>query len=105
MGYNIAYNNSNWEALYKNLSKAQRRWRIVLGVLVKSGATIRAMAMLYKAVVQAVLLYRSEIWVVKYVMIKVMKRLHHHISWRITGNTAHKFREEGWECPPHGGDP
>ena len=77
----------------------------MLGVLVKSGATIRARAMLYKAVVQVVLMYSSEIWVVKYVMIKVLKRLHHHISWRITGNTAQKFREEGWECPLHGGDP
>ena len=58
LGRTVAFNNSDWAALYQNLRKAQRRWGMVLGVLVKTGATVWARAMFYKAVVQAVLLYR-----------------------------------------------
>ena len=49
---------------YQNLRKAQRRWGMVLGVLVKAAVTVQAREMFYKSVVQAVLLYRSDIWVI-----------------------------------------
>ena len=58
------YNNNDWAALYINLSKAQRRWGVLAKVLGKMESPIKARAMMYKATVQAVLLYDSEIWVV-----------------------------------------
>ena len=42
--HTIMFNNSNWEALYQNLRKAQSHWGVVLGVLVKSGATVKSRA-------------------------------------------------------------
>ena len=47
----IAYNNDDWEALYQNLGKARRRWGMVLRVLDKTGTSVRARKMIYKAVV------------------------------------------------------
>ena len=44
--------------LYKNLRKEQRRWVMVVKVVSKMGATIRAQWMLYEAAVQSLLLYR-----------------------------------------------
>ena len=41
--------------------------------------------MMYKAVVQAVLLYGSEIWVVTDVMMTVLDVFHHMIAIWITG--------------------
>ena len=60
----IAYNNSNWEAVYLNMRKAWRRWGMVVRVLEKTGATVRTRGAMYKAVVQSVLLYVSKSWVV-----------------------------------------
>ena len=55
-GCTIVFNNSDWEALYGYLRKAQRPWEVVAKVLMNMGATVRARVMTYKAVVQTVLL-------------------------------------------------
>ena len=68
-----------------------------IGVLVKSVETVRARVMFYKAVLQAVLLYGSDRWVITYSIIKVMERFYHHIYWRITGNMERRVGAEGWE--------
>ena len=95
-GYTKLYNNSDWMALYQNPRKAQRRCGMVLGVLVKAGATVRAKDMFYKVVLQAVLMYGSEIWVITEAMMKVMEGFHYSITQRISGNTEWKVGEEGW---------
>ena len=51
-------------------------------MLVKAEVTVRASVILYKSVVQAVLLYRSDRWVIVDVLKKVLEGLHHHISCR-----------------------
>ena len=55
----IVYNNTDWAAVYHNLWKAQQCRGKISKVLMKTGATVRARGMLYKAVVHMVLLYRS----------------------------------------------
>ena len=45
---------------------------MVAKVLGKTGVPTKACAMMYKLVVQAVLLYGSKIWVAMYVMITVL---------------------------------
>ena len=58
------------------------------GVLVKMGAMVRPRGVFYKLMVQAVLLYGSEIWDITDSMMKVLERFCHCIAWRIVGNTA-----------------
>ena len=87
-GRTIAFTNSNWPVVYQNLRKAQRRWGMIARVLVKTGATVRAHWMMYKAVAQSLILYSSEIWVVMEAMIKILEGFHHRTARGITGMTA-----------------
>ena len=64
LGRTISFNNSDWATLYQNIRNTKRRWGMMSGVLVKAGATVRARPIFYKAVVQAVLIYGSESWVI-----------------------------------------
>ena len=92
------YNNSYLEDFYINLRKAQRILWIVEKVMGKTWVPIKSWAVVYKAVVQAVLLYRSEIWVIIDMMMTVMEGFHHRISRRIAGTTAQRGKsgEREW---------
>ena len=57
-------------------------------VLMGTGVTVRARAMLYNAVVHTVFLYGSKRWMVTEEILKVMKGFHHWVARRITGKTA-----------------
>ena len=57
LGRTIAYNNSNWEAVYQNLWKARRLWGMLARLIEKTRATVQSMGVVYKALVQSVLLY------------------------------------------------
>ena len=46
---------------------------------------VQAQAMMHKAVVQTVLLYWSDSWVVRDVMLKVLEELHHQLARKIVG--------------------
>ena len=90
LGRTITYNNSDWEALYINLRKSQRRWGVVEKVLGKMGEPIKLRAIMYKALFQEMLLYGSESWVVTDAMMTVLEGFHHRIARRIAGMTERK---------------
>ena len=46
---------------------------------------MRAWVMMYKSVVQIVLLFESESWVVADAMLKALQGLHHKAAWRVSG--------------------
>ena len=88
LDFTVAFNNSNWVALYRNLRKSQQWWWMLKKLLTKTGATVQAQAMMYKALVQTVLIYESETWVVMDEMLKVLEGFHHQVAWSITGMSA-----------------
>ena len=55
-GRTISYNNIDWMAVYQTLKKSQRRWGVILRVLVKTESMVRACRLMYKAVAQSVIL-------------------------------------------------
>ena len=59
LGRKISYNNIDWMEVYQNLRKAWRRWGMIDKVLVKTGATVQARGVVYKALDQSILLYGS----------------------------------------------
>ena len=63
---------------------------MVTKVLGKTGAPIKARAMMYQLVVQAVLLYGSKIWLVTDLMMAVIELFRHRIAIRIAGMTERK---------------
>ena len=97
LGRTITYNNSDWVALCSNLCKSKRRWGVVEKVLSKTGAPIKVRAMMYKTVVQEVLLYGREIWVVIGAMITLIEVFNHRISIQIVVITASNVYSKEWE--------
>ena len=81
----VTFNNSDWVALYSNIEKSQHRWGLVVKVLGKTGDPVKSRVMMYKLVVQPVLLYGSEIWVVTKKIMTFLEVFHHGISRRIMG--------------------
>ena len=88
LDFTLAFNNSDWVALYRNLRKSQQWWWMLKKLLTKTGATVQAQAMMYKSLVQTVLIYESESWVVMDEMLKVLEGFHHQVAWSITGMSA-----------------
>ena len=66
-------------------------------VVKKTGETVRVRGMLYKAVMQLVLLYVGESWVVRGVILKLLEGLHHRLARRIEGMTAQRTTIGEWE--------
>ena len=69
-------------------------------VVTNMGATVWAQGMLCKTMVQLVLLYGSEIWVVTGAMLKVLEGLHNQAARKIAGMTARRTTSGEWEGPP-----
>ena len=95
----IAYNNSDWEAVYQNLGKARRRRVMLVRGLERTGATVRFQVVIYKAVAQSVLLYDTQIWVVTGDVLKVLEGFHHQAARRITGMTKNAGQAESGSTP------
>ena len=73
---------------------------MIARVLSKMGATVQARGTMYKVVIQSVLLYVSESWVVTGSMMKVLEGFHHRAARRIIGMTATRGTGEEWEYLP-----
>ena len=64
LGYTVSYKNRDWAALYHNIRKSRRRRVMAEKVTMKEGSSVRANKMMYKEVVQKVLMYGRESWAV-----------------------------------------
>ena len=69
-------------------------------LLTNARAAVQSRSTMYKAVVQTVLPYGSDIWVVKGEMLTVIEGFHHRLDRQIAGNTARHAGFGGWEWPP-----
>ena len=76
----ITYNNSDWALFYIKFRKYKRRWVLVAKVMGKAGALIKARVIIYKVIIQAVLLCGRKIWMVTDVIMTVLKVFHHRIA-------------------------
>ena len=93
----VTYNNSDLVALYSNLQEDKMIWGMVAKVLGKTGVPIKSTVMMYKGVVQALLLYVKEIWLVTDSMMVMLEVFNHKIARRIVGMTSKKKGDSG-EC-------
>ena len=59
---------------------------------------MQAREMTYKAVVQTVLLYGIDIWVVTEAMLKVLEGFHHQVALRIAGVSSWRVGHQ-WQRP------
>ena len=64
LGRVMTAGDDDWPAVAGNLAKARRSWERLQRILGREGATSRILGSFFKAVVQQVLLFGAETWVV-----------------------------------------
>ena len=62
--WEISVADNDWQAVVKNLSQSRNILRRMSRILIREGAAPRVSGLFFKAVLQAVLLFGSETWVV-----------------------------------------
>ena len=86
----------DWPAVAGNLAKARRSWGRLQRILRREGATPRISGSFFKAVVQQVLLFGAETWVITPKMERALSRFLHGAARRLTGRQARRAKDGDW---------
>ena len=96
----MAQNNSDWPAVHRNIKKASQKWAMIACPLWRTGVKPKIVGMFYKAIVQAVLLYACETWVVTPRLLKALAAFHNRIARKIANMMPRKMEDDTWYYPP-----
>ena len=80
------------------LKLVRKSWSRMTRILGREGGNLRVSVMFFKVVVQVVLLFGSETWLLTPFMGRDLESLQHRIVWRITGGHLIKRKEGGCYC-------
>ena len=87
-------------AVMINLKNARKSWSKLMRILVREGDNLRVSGMFFSTVVQVVLLFGSETWVMTPCMEHALGSFQHRVAQRITGRHPRRHEEGGWDYPP-----
>ena len=76
---------NDWLEVMGNLCKAWKKWSRMSRILVKEGADVRMPGTSYKAVVQVVLIFRSEMWLLTPHMGQTLVGFQYRVAHQLTG--------------------
>ena len=85
LGWIIMASDNEWKAIVGNLRKARRNWARLKRVMVREGVGDRTLVHIYLSVVQLVMLYWSETWVMTSCIGGVLGVFHHRVVLSLTG--------------------
>jgi hypothetical protein len=85
LGRVLDESDDDWPALQSNLKKAREKWSRIGRILSREKAKPRIMATFYKAIIQSVLLYGAESWVLTKCMLQPLRSFHQRCAHHITG--------------------
>ena len=88
-GRMLDQSNNNWLAVLRNIRKARRVWIRLGKLLRREGMEQQVSAMFYQAVVQVVLVFGSDTWVLLEAMYQKLEGV--HVGFLIQG-TGQKFK-------------
>ena len=88
LGRVISAADDNWLAVIQNLAKSQAVQRRMMRILRREGARLWVYEFFFKAVVQLVLLFCAETWVVTPRMGRVLGRFQYQVAWRLTSGSC-----------------
>ena len=89
----------NWPAVAGTLKKARKSWGRLRRILGREGAKARISVAFFKGVVQQVLLFGAETWVVTPRMERALSGFLHGAARRLTGSQARRGRNGAWHYP------
>ena len=87
---------NNWSEVVGNLQKARKFWARMKRILGRYGASPRVSGMSFKAVVQVVLLFGLETWVMTPPMGRDLGGFQHRFSRRIIGRQPQRKVDGSW---------
>ena len=85
MGRMLSSTNNDWPDMERNLRRVQGKWVRLEEILGREVADKRTVRRSYVAVVQAVLLFGSETWVLTPRLEKSLDGFHHQAVWQMAG--------------------
>ena len=85
--------------LIYHVEKARKSWYQLDRILGREGADTRTSGHFYITFVQAILLFRLEIWVVTPHIKRLLGYFHHRVDRGISGKMSRRRAEERWEYP------
>ena len=100
MGRVIVTEEDDWLSVVRNLWRARQKWLRMTHILISEGADAQTSGQIKLAVVQSVLMYGSETWVLTPRMKRVFGGFHHRVDLRLTGRQLWKGRDGGWVYTP-----
>ena len=100
LGRILDENDDGNHALQRQLARARTKWGRIAAVLRSQGMKPRAMGYFYKAIVQTILLYGSETWVLSDFQMKQLRSFHSRVARYITGRHIRQNADGTWFHPP-----
>ena len=85
LGRTLSSTDENWPAVERNFQRARGKWGRLTKILGREGADKRTAGRLYVTVMQAVLLFGSEKWVLTPGLENSLEEFHHWEVRRMTG--------------------
>ena len=95
MVFTVVYD--NWRAVVGNLMTARKSWARLMRIMGREGSSPRVSGMLFKVVVQTVLIFRLETWVLTPRIGQALGRSQHRVTRWIIGRQPNILEEGGWE--------
>ena len=86
----------DWSVVVRNLSRARAVWKRMTRILSREGAELQVSVFFFKAVVQDMLIFGSETWVVTPRMGRVMGDFQDQVAQRLTGRIKQQKTERKW---------
>ena len=90
----------DWSAVVRNLRRARQKWTRMTRVLSREGTDAWTLGQIYLAVVQSVMMYGSETWVMTPHIGRVLRGFQDRVALRLTGRQPWRGRDGVWVYPP-----
>ena len=100
LGRMITNTDCDNDAIERQLERARSKWKRFSAILNSRGMNSRVSGYFYKAIVQAVLLYGSETWVISRSQLKMLEVFHRRVARYLCRKHIRKLADGTWECPP-----
>ena len=96
LGRVISVVDDDWPEVVKNLSRARAVWRRMTCILRREGAAPRVSGLFFKAMVQTMLIFGSETWVVTPRMVNALGGFQAQVARCLTGQLLWRTPDDKW---------
>ena len=99
LGRVLTAGDDNWTEVEGKLRKTRKIWVRMTRILIRNGAELKILGLFFKAVLQTVLLFRAETWVLNPHMYQALRSFQHRVAQWLTGRYPRQRGERRWEYP------